>query len=150
MAIHSLGRKIMKPGQELDMLIATHVFNAETITEDPEQPGEVPYLQTDHWVHYPKLNGKPHNGTYIGGMPAYSLFIQSAWPVVEMMEGQCAFKCGRDLNKPGSKWANPEGSLCFANFISIEGGDHYVIAKTTPHAICLAALKAKGIEIDGH
>ncbi len=114
-------RRTMEPGQELDDLIIKHVIGPENVI-----------TVSDGNCHRP---------------PSYSLSISAAWQVVEKMDSKCAFKMGRDLNKPDSKWANPKGPLCFAEFRSIDGGQHYAVSKTAPHAICLAALKAKGIEV---
>lgn len=57
-------------------------------------------------------------------LPHYSTNIKASWEVVK---------------KVGTPWMLEEGRAWF--------GDHYAEADTTELAICLAALKAKGVEV---
>ena len=102
----------MKPGPELDALIAEHVMEVGAFSECMQQD---PYL-------------------------CYSTNITAAWEVVKKVKeslGDFArfVKCILEVT---------EGEVddpyqCFFNFFGFENA---------PHAICLAALKAKGIKIE--
>ena len=70
-------------------------------------------------------------------VPSYSTDIAAAWQVVEKL-GQMDVEC----------YTNQDGSL-FYN-ASTGGGFNinFSEAPTAPMSICLAALKAKGVEVD--
>lgn len=112
----------MKPGRELDALIAEKVFGAVRTQEkfqgyvpipgDPVYYSEVYKYPTG--VNYLIDDPKNRHGM-MGGVPHYSTDISAAWEVVEKLNKQYSFH----LNTKGS-------------------------ADTAPHAICLAALKAVG------
>ena len=65
-------------------------------------------------------------------MPEYSTDIAAAWEVVERLNIEGLHACIRVLHRPSCRFKSDT-----------------VWADTTPKAICLAALKAKGIDIGG-
>lgn len=106
----------MKPGRELDLLVAEKVMGfiarktsaGESYFEDKE--GTLP-------------------GYYI---PHYSTQISAAWEVVEKMKEEYLWEMAwNHALKAWTCYLNGEGSK----------------SDTAPHSICLAALKAKGVEV---
>lgn len=115
----------MKPGKELDVFVAENVMglNASSITNDGYSV-----------VVY---NGKL--------LPSYSTDIAAAWEVVEKMRSDyLALRLNRDIgnqNQDDCEWcATFEGN----------GKETPVDSwsSTAPHAICLAALKACGVQVE--
>lgn len=114
----------MEAGRELDALVAEHVMGYECVCSD--EPVDCP-------VHYAED---------LDTLLPYSTDIAAAWPVVERM---------REL-----RWVF---SLCTLNagdfycifkvheFSSRPSAIHDARADTAPHAICLAALRAVGVEV---
>ena len=68
-----------------------------------------------------------------GELPAYSTDIAAAWTVVERLGDKFNF-----IGKCADGW----NAVLF-----YDGNSHGEIAPSAPHAICLAALKAVGVEI---
>lgn len=106
----------MKPGRELDALIAEKVMGFD--------PNSTDSLRTLLYHSYPG-----------GHFPCYSTNIACAWEVVEKMSP-------RDDKFEISKYKN---GLYEATFRYFEA--EWSEAETAPHAICLAALKAVGIDL---
>lgn len=134
----------LQPGIEMDLLIAERVMGAEWVLKDDEQPEACPYLQHDNFVHYPKENQKPYflnpsYGVYAAGMPAYSLAIGPAWDVIEQIY--------KDTNHwmLVSKRAGIYTAYQATGCADPDYGEWYAHGKTAAHAICLTALKVKGI-----
>lgn len=74
-------------------------------------------------------------------VPRYSTNIEDAWKVVEKMENTHRFSLHRTVKENG--WQ--------VIFWDIETDAHRsLVAETAPLAICLAALRCKGIDIDGN
>lgn len=94
----------MKPGRELDLLVAEKIFGWS--------PSQV----------YDKHS-------YL----SYSTDISAAWEVVEKVKSEYSVTIDTCLEHEG-KW------LCTFAYHQVEGD-------SAPHAICLAALKAKGVEV---
>ena len=106
----------MKPGPELDALVAEHVIEFAGIDYSSDKGG---------WQ-----------------IPPYSTNIASAWEVVEKMEKGVPLKMLMRLQS--YKREGVEGFICefnFPNGFSANG-------ESAPHAICLASLKAIGVEIE--
>lgn len=114
----------MKPGPELDSLIAKRVMNIP-----PDYACTPGFIDTGKdWVQEWD-NLKP-----------YSTDIAVAWLVVEKMIS--------DDNEFELTTYFPCTQLVFwCRFSADMNFDHIGEADTAPHAICLAALKAKGIEV---
>jgi hypothetical protein len=109
----------LKPGRELDLLVAEKIFGATV------QHGQILNQETDWWDS-PKC---------------YSEDISRAWEVLKKMsELGYWFSGGMTQNKTHWFWIAKVG--CMA-----PSGSVYERA-TAQLAICLAALKAKGVEID--
>jgi hypothetical protein len=105
----------MKPGFELDNLIALHIFGITS---------------TNGWVDTKAMIAANGGRDYI---PKYSQEIAAAWEVVEKMKYE-SFRLTHWTNNPRQGW-------------ECEFNGYLIKANTAPHAICLAALKAKGVEI---
>jgi hypothetical protein len=102
----------MKPGRELDLLVATKVMGM------PEDP--------DLWVWAPR----------------YSISLEAAWEVLEKV---CK----------GTDWSPQVGlksCMLSGGFVNDWGQKPTKIviikvAESAPHAICVAALKAMGVDV---
>lgn len=132
----------MKPGRELDLLIAQKVFgygrqiNALGPSFLTELPNNVhrdrPVVGADENLYFLKK---------------YSTDIAAAWEVVEKMIEET------EQDKDPMVFTldiHPHRQLNWdADFTSVYmgGGHGYANADTAPLAICLAALKARGIEV---
>lgn len=133
----------MKPGRDLDRLIAEKVMGWHRKTYAQEQPGNK-YVENDHRLtfHWYDSNNKEvflakesdciDCGT---DFPAFSpsTHIAHAWPVVEKLN----FPFTISKNFVGYKV-----DLFPSPGIKIE-----MAAETAPHTLCLAALKAVGVEV---
>jgi hypothetical protein len=76
-----------------------------------------------------------------GGFPRYSTDIAAAWEVVEKLTADHEFRFQADYYGP---------FVQFIRYAEDKNGDHpdySSSADTAPHAICLAALKAVGVEV---
>lgn len=107
----------MKPGRELDALVARHIFAR---------------FWTDlYWIDFNQCEWR--HGDY----QPYSTDIAAAWEVVEkMLRPDRDYSFSIQTNSAGkSGWFH-----CRFN------GEFGGAAPTAPHAICLAALKAVGVE----
>jgi hypothetical protein len=116
----------MKPGRELDALIAEKVMGLFT-------------------------NGEPDFGYTYETIPPYSTDIAAAWEVVEKMVsrmgyGDLHFLWEGPIFKPEDKYLTAEGyplgTTCWYIRLENAGRRHIICAPTAPHAICLAALRA--------
>lgn len=116
----------MKPGRELDALVAEKVMGWNRLGRDgPSLFGTPPRHRTTD-----DLSG---TGTGQWHVPRYSTDIAAAWEVVERLD-----MLGSD---------GPEGGLVLLRsgdvyMLQDEVGIHYESAPTAQHAICLAAIKA--------
>ena len=68
--------------------------------------------------------------------PSYSTDIAAAWTVVEKIKTDPRFEYLRTFVYEDEVYVNIEAEWAFSDR-----------AKTFPHAVCLAALKAKGVEV---
>ena len=130
----------MNAGRELDALVAEKVMGWQ----------EFPYLilSDDRLSYCPP--GPVHIST-VREVPPYSTSIAAAWEVVEKLR---AMNSTLELYSPGALVNDEMGIHAVewqATFKSWEEpwGPHgpSVEAQTAPHAICLAALKAVGVEV---
>jgi len=130
----------MKAGRELDMLIAEKVFGRERmLARFGFEHGEPEY----HWG-YPMGHDRADH---------YSTNISAAWKVVEklcnwdvddnmlVLEGQ-----GPDIEK--KELPDGEAQQWWKADIAGIAGHNVGEADTAPLAICLAALRAVGVQID--
>lgn len=129
----------MKPGRELDVLIAEKVmgwklycYEGDVYAHEPGQYGDA--AKNDGWCWegdtYPE-NRESHQF-------APSTDIAAAWEVVEKLSTNgWAVKMQIGFDSSRYYWDCE---------VFIEES-HYGSAKTAPHAICLAALKAAGVKL---
>ena len=112
----------MKLGRELDLLVAEHIFG---------------------YTVFSKLNGSIVNQhDELDAPNFYSTDISAAWEVVEKMENYF------ELTKIVIELAKTK--TVYTAKILIGNDSFKVHSESAPHAICLAALKAKGVEIGNH
>lgn len=102
----------LKPGRELDALIAEKVFGDKPIRTDCEV-----YNRHGGWLR------------------PYSSSIEAAWEVVEKMTARPGFELDCQITPA----KGPGGLGWYCNFGDSRHGEY---GETAPHAICLAALKA--------
>lgn len=112
----------MKPGRELDLLIAEKVMGYDPI-ENMVYDAQPPISVVPPW--------RP--------LPYYSTDIAAAWEVVEKMREESVYSFIDNTQSPGGKY--------FCSMVTIDKGMAGARAATAPHAICLAALRAKGVEV---
>lgn len=122
---------MIEPGRELDVLVAEKVmgWRAHTI------------WGTDYEVG----SGEPVRR--ICYAPYYSTDIAAAWDVVQKMR--------EDRRKVLVHWENGQTSAYNEEFWEVEISGPLRLdaafrahADTAPHAICIAALRAVGVEVD--
>ena len=121
----------MKPGRELDALVAKKVMGWDGFSGIIETSPEVGFSteEIDELVKTGKLRFRP---------PEYSTDIAAAWQVVEKMQREnhdfaIHITSCRDED---NQW-QPHFNISVTRTL-LTG------SKTAPHAICLAALKAVG------
>lgn len=110
----------MKPGRELDQLVAEKIFGLEVVKETWDEGKECSYSigEPDYWYTANEPGGYLHNP-----VPFYSTDIAAAWEVFEKVK---LYRLERWND--GHGWSASSGR-------NRERGD------TAPHAICLAALE---------
>lgn len=111
----------MKPGRELDCAVAEKVMGW---TRVPAESG-----RKELWA-YPEMH--PEANMWNVEVPNYSTDISTAWKVVEKI-GNIV------LSGPEA-----ESNKWLATFDTEKGSSW---GNTAPHAICLAALKAVGVDV---
>jgi len=111
-------------GREIDALVAEHVMGA-VWNNVPNYPGGACDILQFPGGHGILVERRCSDGRtiYPANLPAYSTDIAAAWEVVEKMEG-----------------------ADFDRFDGHLGPLHAMTAKEAALDICLAALKAKGVE----
>ena len=108
----------MQVGRELDALIAEKIFK-QTVVKNKK--GGWSIGEADFYDEGGFLN-------LANPLPLYSEFIEDAWEIIKVIEGEITICCSKD------GW-----SVVFKNGQSLEN--------TVEHAICLAALRTKGVLI---
>jgi hypothetical protein len=111
----------LKPGQELDVLIAEKIMAWKRIPIH------------SHGLTWMYDKREAHLYTEVQQPPKFSTDISAAWTVLENI-------CG--VRKLGGKILK----LTFDGTYCCTFGDAYAHAATAAHAICLAALKERGIK----
>jgi len=137
----------MKPGRELDMLVAEKVMGCKVLRATDEGLSQREYERRRRWENARcGCAGSMHNDSDDEGcyewLKEYSTDIAAAFEVVEKINSsknkwllnslRCDPNDGKwqfgDIDRDGSIWPD----------------DKY---DSAPHAICLAALKAVGVEV---
>lgn len=133
---------MMEPGRELDALIAEKVMLF--------QPKQFVSVKQFDFIsdNFRALN----DGTYeiSSPIPFYSTDIAAAWTVaqtIQDMDEDHDFV----IHLSNSKFQECTVEVRFWDDSDpkdpILAGPYYILGKTAPHAICLAALKAVGMEV---
>lgn len=139
----------MKPGRELDALVAEKVMECKLLTEVHPYYPKVKLFDCGCKNH---IHGdRNRQGS---GLRKYSTDISSAWEVVEKLTDDNAerFELTRlqqyPLPREHKDWCAEQGmngpgySQHYVAIVGYGRDEIRVIADTAPHAICLAALKA--------
>jgi hypothetical protein len=106
--------ELMKPGRELDALVAEKMFGHAPESYDFNEAGD---------RHY---------------MPEFSTCISAAWDVVSHTARQWAWSLETDITHDGSDLVRVQINTWKGDRV------FHAEAESAPHAICLAALKAVG------
>ena len=128
----------MEPGREMDALVAEKVMGL-TVRSWRDLNG---FDQDDCDFYVNKPDATEPRWGHCRHLPWYSTDIAAAWEVVEKMHENCGpdewcFKLEDVGQKTG---ASVTGAYWNAQFCVGQGGS--AVELTTPHTICLAALKA--------
>lgn len=114
----------MKPGRELDLLVAEKVMD-------------------ENWWAIKQSEWTPLLIDLLVDLKPYSTDIGAAWEIVEKMkeEGEYAEYIWIDYSRTSATEDAPPFWECNFNHCVAQS------TKSAPHAICLAALKCKGVGI---
>lgn len=131
----------MNAGREMDALVAEKVMGLE-------HREWVPYGAPEGWYPRtaPRLNARDDEGNaidadgYSSELPFYSTSIADAWQVVEKLAERHVISVACIINR---KW---RCEIVQAH--SMPQQPSAAFADTAPLAICKAALKACGVEVD--
>jgi len=124
----------MEAGKQLDALVAEKIFGYKVFRRDYVDGARFFFEDTDGAPTYLYMN--------------YSTDIAAAWEVVEklrelnngsVLEFRLTWS-GKEYGIPGFVFRIWESDLPHVDLLPFE-------AKTAPHAICLAALKAVGVNL---
>lgn len=125
----------MKAGRELDALVAEHVMGWYWLAETPELPRAlVSTDESETRAYY------PHTGQ---GAPPYSTSISDAWMVVEKLRAD-----GFSVAHQGPFPPEWEEGREWWEFMHEDGRGGQAYEDEDTRAICLAALKAVGIDTE--
>jgi hypothetical protein len=136
----------VKAGRELDALVAEKVMGWEPVN-DPD---------TGLWWRVPKGGYNPSGFQSEDAPPAYSTDIAAAWQVVEKItrplanirNGEwCLDRLGYRCCEHDEDGVHGEWRCSFRAYKGEDDEWVHVTASTAPLAICLAALKACGVEV---
>lgn len=116
----------MKAGRELDVLVAEKVMGYEQFTHETGGP----------WWRYPDGTDCAETETFFNSI-AFSTNTEAAWQVVEGIVGASKHGVFWDIRMSYDGW-----SAVFYR----DNEQFHARGETAPEAICLAALKAKGVE----
>lgn len=112
----------MKPGRELDKLVAEKIFGWNLTFN----------VHRQEW-------GQQHSDRF-EPVPKYSTDIAAAWMVVERLNSKnISLKLDNDPVN-ADEGSNSRGREWIAQFWNYGGVSQYGQSETAPHAICLAAL----------
>ena len=131
----------MKPGRELDALIAEKVMGWTDVHlhDGTAKDTKLTTLFYGEWV------GRPRGEGALRRVLPYSTDIAAAWEVVEKMRASYSFQ----LQVPRLPLAGDvfDWSAVFFVRRTPEEWGAFHSASTAPHAICLAALRAVGVDV---
>lgn len=133
----------MNPGRELDALIAEKVMGWTSVSYYDNGRGK------EHWGFAPKQ--------LQASVPRYSTDIAAAWEVVKRLSSEWKLYLKSDFTKP-REWVQGCTFSCnqlakvtllhFKNGMTVEAESNIgLVLDSVPHAICLAASKAVGVDL---
>lgn len=120
----------MNPGRDLDALVAEKVMGWSEL--------KTGLIVETGWDLY----GKDSTGDGDFLVPEYSTDIAAAWDITEKMRH---IKCKQDKFATFTVMQTEEGYWAGYTWHEVSYDD--ASGHTAPHAICLAALKAVGVEV---
>ena len=132
----------MKANRPIDAMVAEHVMETEkywSIRWGGSGYGDFPTYDEAVIQSKKLLGGRQATIAPYWDEPKYSTDIYSAWLVVEKLAGE---------QGPYSVVMNNNDGDWVVHFWNGDRHDLYANADTAPMAICLAALKAVGVEIE--
>lgn len=139
----------LEAGRELDALVAEKIFGSlwRAYRSDDEEKSVIRLFAPSRADYCEEIQYKNQWGTSSGfyptdypDLPAYSTDIAAAWEVVEKVgTGWLYLSLLQDSDKVAGYWR--------AAFHRLKETPQLVDADTAPLAICLAALKAVGVEV---
>lgn len=120
----------MKPGRELDALVAEKVMGWISWRNGREETLNPPLNESEERVHgiYPKPE-----------IPHYSTSIADAWQVVEAFD---VYHISKTIVVPPARWFHATLTRFDKDQFGAEAGE------SIPHAVCLAALAACGVKFE--
>ena len=121
------GEMNIKPGRELDTLVADKIFG---LTMRDRYTGKEVPITLDQLL----MSG---SALRIMNLPRYSTDIGAAFEVVKKLQETAIV----EVSVHKGDWS------CSINRSGNEVPDYFASADTAPHAICLAALKAVGVDL---
>lgn len=132
----------MKPGRELDMLVAERIMGCKVLRATDTGLSQDEYERRRRWDGGRcGCPGTPHNDSDDEGcyewLREYSTDIAAAWTVIEKLKNENNYV--EVISIVGDKrW------ICRWR---VNGAIYGAGAETAPHAICLAALRAVGVDL---
>ncbi len=128
----------MKPGRELDALVAEKVMGfsrREPRTWPDGSLAGAGWRDDENSTFYPDASDM---------LPHFSSDIAAAWEVVDLLERE-NYVVSVSQSKKYFKTHQAAVQVQFKPYT--DNLHDYAFGESAPHAICLAALKAKGVEV---
>ena len=128
----------MKPGRELDALVAEKVMGWRRVSEGEPYFWPTPEMMNRIKEQYPDVLAVDYFPA-----PLFSTDIAASWEVVEKLQGDGFWWSGAYKTYELSDGTESD-PLYYSRFRCVRGGvrgDHYAYARSMPYARCLAALK---------
>ena len=114
--------------RKIDALVAEHVMGLKLLEMDKEFPMLMHVTGKNEWGH-----------DTVEGVPEYSKKIEAAWKVMEAVK-----RFGFSI-----EWQHDSANFYTKHWWVVgEDEDYETCNDSAPMAICLAALKLKGIEVE--
>lgn len=139
-----LGIRMIKPSREFDALVAEKVMRLEVKSYESLKGADIREKFGTFWT---PIRDNNYGTPYQQWQPVqpYSTDIAAAWEVVEVIVNMRR----QDFKLLYAKLPPPQNDRKGWRAIFTTGqGTREAIAPTVPHAICLAALKACGVEVE--
>lgn len=151
----------MKPGRSLDALVAEHIMGWKWMLYPKDQKWAQIYLnegKTGYWMAG-TCTINTTNSDNTPNCPRYSTDIHDAWKVVEAVKCKTPWDgfsfylvwgpYGKDMTPKGAHgqiiYPREMSWLCKVETLK---NTYSIVSDTAPHAICLAALKTIGYNLE--